>query len=90
MVRDEGTRHCSARNRLHHRRLDFDVAARIEERPNRLHQFAARNEHIAHLWIHIEVNVALTIAQFNIRQSVILLRKREQILRQKCDLFHVH
>ena len=41
VMRDERPRRGAARDRMHHRRLDFEVAARDEELADRLHRSAS-------------------------------------------------
>ena len=62
VVRHERPRRGAARDRMHHRRLDFEIAARDEELADRLHDLRALDEHVARLRIGDEVDVALPVA----------------------------
>ena len=68
---------------MHHRRLDFEVAARDEELADRLHDLRALDEHVARLRVGDEVDVALPVALLLVGQAVELLRQRPQRLREQ-------
>ena len=83
VMRLERTRHRSARNRMHHRRLDFHEFLPVEIPPQRLHQLAALQKHFAHFRIHHQIEIALPIAQFHVGEPVKFFRQRQQIFRKK-------
>ena len=80
VVGDERPRQGAAGDRLHHRRLDFEEAARREELADRRHRAAARLEGLPHLGIHGQVEVALAVPRLDVLQAVPLLRQRQQAL----------
>ncbi len=79
----------SARNRMHHRRLDLEVAALHEELADRLHELRADLEGPARLGRDDEVHVALPVALLHVREPVELLGQRAQRLREQADLRRV-
>ena len=85
VMRPERTRHRAARNRLHHRRLDLEVAARIEELAQRREHLAAHLEHLARLGIHDQIQIALAVANLDVRQPVPLLGQRHVALREELE-----
>ena len=78
VMRDERPRHRAARDRLHHRRLDFHEPERVEELSQVLHDAGARAEHLAALVVHDQVDVALPVAQLLVGEPVPLVRQRTQ------------
>ena len=96
VVRDEGTRRGAARNRLQDRRLDLDVALRIEELTHRRDDPGALDEDLLDLRIDDQVEVALAVADFGVgegveRLAVLLLDdgQRADRLRQNRKVFAV-
>src|SRR5207302_4813735 len=79
-----------ARNRLHHGRLDFNEAARIQKAADGLDNFASFHEHRTHILIHHQVHITLAIAQLDIGKAVPLLRKRQQVFGQESYVFHMN
>ena len=69
-----------------HRRLDFHESALIEVTADRGNDLRALDEHILRTRIHDQVDIALTIAQICVRESVELLRKDLKTLGKKGDL----
>ena len=67
---DERPRHSAARDGLHHRSFDLDESMRVQCATHRLHQLAALQENFAHLGIDDEIDVALPVTQFDIREPV--------------------
>ena len=61
-MRHERPRRRAARDRMHHRRLDLEVAARDEELADRLHDLRALDEHVARRRVGDQVDVALAVA----------------------------
>ena len=83
VMRLERPRRRAAGDRLHHRRLHFEIAARIEELANRLQHLRAFHEDFAALEIGKEIDIPLAVAQLDIGQPMILLRQRKHGLGQK-------
>ncbi len=54
-----------------------------------LQKFRALQKNFTHLRIHDQVDIALAVAEFNIGQTVPLLRQRQQVFAEKRDLFDV-
>ena len=90
VVRDERPRRRAAVQRLHHRRLDFDEAARLELPPQRRDDPRARHEHLAHFGIRDQIEIALAVARLDVLQPVPLLGHGEQRLREELELLRVH
>ena len=89
MVGDERARHGAAGDGLHHRRLDFDEAVRIEGAAHRLHQLGALQKDFADFGIHHQVDIALAVAQFDVGEAVPLLGQRQQVFAEEGDLLDV-
>ena len=83
VMRDERPRERAAGDRLHHRRLDLEVAARGHELADRRDDAAARLEDAARVGIDDEIEIALPVADLDVGQAVPLLRQRQQALRQE-------
>ena len=90
VMRHERPRRRAARDRMHHRRFDFEVAALHEELANRLHDLRTLDEHVARRRIGDEVDIALPIALLLVGHPVEFLRQRTQRLRQQPDLRGLH
>src|SRR6266404_1412399 len=60
----------AAGNGLHYRRLNLYKTALVEEIPNLADNFAAFEKDIPHLGVGYEIQVALAIADFRVRQPV--------------------
>src|SRR5262249_15330331 len=90
VMRNERTRDCSAGDRLHHRRLDFNESVQVEGPPERLDHLRALQKDLAHVGVHEEVDVALTVAQFDVGKPVPFLRQRQKVLAQEVDLLDVN
>ena len=75
-----GLRERAAGDRLHHRRLDLEIAAGVEKRPKRGEDLAANLEHAARLGIHDQVEIALPVADLDVLQAVPLLGQRDEAL----------
>src|SRR5579864_4372117 len=78
-----------ARNRLHHRSLDFDKTALIQEFPYRLNQFGALEKNVAHLGIHKQIDITLAIAQFDVGQAMPFFGQGKKIFRKESDVLDV-
>ena len=85
VMRHERPRQRAAGDRLHHRRLDLEKAARDEKLANRGDRPAADLEHAAHVGIDDEIEIALAVADLDVLQTVPLLRQRNEALRQKLE-----
>ena len=83
VMRDERPRQRAAGDRLHHRRLDLEVAARRHELADRGDDPAAGLEDAARVGVDDEVEVALPVADLDVGQAVPLLGQRQQALRQE-------
>ncbi len=84
-MRLERTRHRSARDRMHHRRFDFDETTAIEEAAHFHNNPGALDEYFAHAFIRDQVEISLPVAQIHISQAMPLFRKRQKRLRQQFD-----
>ena len=82
----ERPRQRAAGDRLHHRRLDFEVAARVQESPDVRQHAAADLEHAPRVGIDDEIEVALPVADLDVAQPVPLLRQRQEALGQELEL----
>src|SRR5262249_11185876 len=83
VVCDERTRDGAAGDRLHHRRLDLEIPACDHELADRRDDAAARLEHAARLRVHGKIEVALAVANLDVREAVPLLGQRQHALRQE-------
>ena len=90
VVRDEGPRRGAARNRVHHRRLDFEIAALVQERAQCRDDARAGAEHFAHAGVHDEVEIALPIADLQVREATVLLRQRPHGLGEQREALGLH
>ncbi len=84
VMRHERLRRRAAGNRLHHRRLDFHEAARMEKLSDLANDFAAHQENVLHFRIRHEIEVALAIANFRVFEPVVFGRRRTQRLGENC------
>ncbi len=89
VVRFKRTRRGPAGDGLHHGRFHFDITARIQKTPDRLHHFAAFDKNITHVLIHDQVHVALAIAQLHVLQAVPFFRQGQQVFTKEGELFRV-
>jgi hypothetical protein len=79
----ERPRQRTAGDRLHHRRLDLEVASSGHEFANRGHEAAARFEDTPRIGIHDEIEVPLPVPNLDIGQTVPLLGQWQQTLREE-------
>jgi len=70
VMRHERTRRRAARNGLHHRRLDFEIAVRDKEAAQGLDDARAHDEGASRFGIHDQVHVALPITYLLIGEPV--------------------
>ena len=75
----------AAGNRLHHRRLDLEVAAGVEERADRGEHTAADLEHAPRVGIDDQIEIALPVADLDVAQAVPLLGQRQEALARNCS-----
>ena len=73
VVRHEGPRRRAAGDGLHHRRLDFDVAARVELTAKGGDNFGAGDERFANVGVGDEIEIALPDAGFHVLEAMELL-----------------
>ena len=85
VVRHERARGRAARERLHHRRLHLDEAARVEEAADEPHDLRPDLERPARLRRDDEVDVALPVLPLDVRQAVPLVGQRPQGLREEIE-----
>ena len=83
VMRHERPRQRAAGDRLHHRRLDFEEAVRLQELANRRHRGGANLEHAPHVGIDDQIEIALAIADLDVLQAVPLLGQRQEALREE-------
>src|SRR5581483_10823948 len=67
-------------DRLQHRRLDLEKAARVEEPPDRRHHLRAHDERPPRVLVRDQVEVPLTVALLGVGEAVPLLGQRPQRL----------
>src|SRR3972149_5948107 len=77
-------------NGLHHRRLDLEEAARVEEGPQRLDEPRLQDERLAHARVDHKVHVPMPVPGLDILEAVPLLRQRAQGLGQELEPLHGH
>ena len=83
VMRDEGARSSTARDRLQYGRIDLDVATLVEELAHRIEDLRTLEEDILNMAIDDEVNIALAEAELRISEAVegltiLLLDDRER------------
>ena len=85
VVGDEGLGRGAAGDRVQHRRLDFEIAARDEMAAHRGDDPAAPAQGLAAFLVHDQVEIALAVAQLDIGEAVKFLGQRQQRLGQHRD-----
>jgi hypothetical protein len=80
VVRLERPRHRAAGDRLHHRRLDLEVAVGVHRVAQRVDHFRAHRERAARFRRDDQVDVALAVAHLLVGEPVELLRQWAQRL----------
>ena len=90
MVRLERPRRGPRRDRLHHRRLDFDESVRVEIVADEANDVRARLERLLHVVVDDEIDVTLAVSLFDVGESVPLRRQRTQRLHQEVDVLGLH
>ncbi len=86
MVGHEGSGRGPSRDDLHHRGLDLDVPARIEEPPDLPDHGAPGQEGATHLRVGHQVHVPLSIADLDVGQPVPLLGRGQEGLAEEGQL----
>jgi hypothetical protein len=89
VVRHERPRRRPPGDRLHHRRLDLDVAPLVEEPADRRDDPAPREERLLHVRARDQVEVALAVADLRVLQPVPLLGERQERLAEQRQLLHL-
>ena len=75
---------------MQHRRLDLEeIPAGVEKATDGFEHQGAFDEHIAHIDVHEQIDVALAVTEFHVGQAVIFLRQGEHCFGQKRDGFHM-
>jgi hypothetical protein len=85
-MRHERARDRAARQRLHHRGLDFEEAAYVEEAPEIADDRRTGLEHPPRFGVHGEIEITLAVTHLDVLQPVPLLRKGPQALGEKDEL----
>ena len=75
-------------DRLHHRRLHLEEAARVEKLPQRLDHAGAEQENRPRVGIDDEIHVALAVACLDVLEPMPLLGQRTKRLGQKGERLH--
>ena len=88
VVGDEGARGGASGDGLHHRSLDLDEVAGVEEAADGLHDAGALDEDLTHVGID-EIDVAHAVAQLDVGEAVELLGHRQKIFGEEGQLFDV-
>ena len=83
VVRDEGLGQGAAVQRLQHRRLHLDEAARVEEAADGGDDLRALEEHLARVVVGGQVEVPLAVARLDVGEPVVLLGQRAQRLAEE-------
>jgi len=73
---------------MHHRRFDFNVSAAVKELPELADDPRACLKNPPRLFRGHQVQIPLSVTQFNVSQAMPLFRQRKQGFRQKEELFH--
>ncbi len=82
-MRRERPRDGAAGDRLHHRRLDFEIAALRHELADGRDDPAPGLEHFAGRRVHDQVQIPLAVPDLDIREAVPFLRQRREALDEK-------
>jgi hypothetical protein len=78
VVRNERPGRGPARNGLHHRRLDFDVAARVEKPSQFANDVGAPDKNYAGSFIGDQIEIPLPVPYFDIRESMPFFRQGQE------------
>src|SRR3569623_183048 len=80
----------AAGNHLHHRRLDFEKAARIKKTADVIDHGGARLKGLAGDLVHDEIDVALAVALLGIGQAMPFVGQRPQRLGEQAQRVDLH
>src|SRR5437867_9680333 len=86
----EGLGQRSSGDRVENRCFDFEILTIVEKPPQLANNDAALDKHFANFAIDNKIDVALAVTDFNVSQSMPLLRQRQETLGQKCQLARKH
>ena len=89
VMRREGPRGRTARDRVQHRRLDFEESALGEKPAHRTDGCEANVEDPAGVVVRDEIDITLPVARVGVGEPVPLLRQRAERLRQQLKRLHV-
>ena len=70
----------SSGDRVEDRCFDFEIVTIVEKLPQLANNDAALDKHFADFAIHNKIDVALAVTDFNVPQSMPLLRQRQETL----------
>ena len=76
----------TTRDRLHHRRFDFQVAPRVEESADRCQHAAPGLEDPAGIGVDDEIEIPLPIPDLDVGQAVPFLGERDQTLGEELQV----
>ena len=85
VMRYERARQRPAGDRLHHRRLDLEVAPAVQERADRGKHTTSDGEDLARVWIDDQIEIALAIPGLDVGQPVPLLGQRQEALGEELE-----
>ena len=85
---DERSRERTALNRLQHRTLDLEVVVGLQVVTDRAQHLEADVEDVPRLLVDHEVDVALTRAQLDVVERLVLVGRRTQRLAQQRERLH--
>ena len=88
VVRDERPGERAAVARLEHRRLHLDEAPLVEDAPDRRNRAGTEQSVLARLLVHQQVEVALAVAQLDVREAVERVGERRRDARQHLERVH--
>ena len=88
VMRHKRPRERTARNRLHHRRLDLEKPAGDEKLPHRGNRPATDLEHVTHVGIHHQIEIPLAVPNLDILKAMPLFRQRDEALREELQAGH--
>ena len=87
---DERAGERAAVARLEDRRLHLDEPPLVERAADRRHDLRARDERLARLLVHQQVEVPLAVAELDVRQPVERVRQRLRVAREELDALREH
>ena len=90
VVRHKRFRQRAAVQRLKHRRFHFDKIVAVEIRAHRRDNALARAKHRAHIFVHHQIEIALAIARFLVRQAVKFFRHRRDRFGEQHERGNLH